>query len=111
MATSTAHEAPLQLDEAARQRLLAHLEAAVARARRRGAGVLASVTEPVHAGADPSAIACASRRPAEDWFALEHPDDGGAALAGLGTAVRIEAAGPGASSTSPIGGARSPATR
>jgi len=95
VATRTAHEAPLQLGQAARERLLAHLEAAVARARRRGVGVLASVTERLHAGADPSAIACASRRSGEDWFALEHPDHGGAALAGLGTAVRVESTGPG----------------
>ncbi len=94
MAIRTAHEPPLRLGDADRERLHQHLSAAVARARRRGGPVLASVTAALAADADPSAIVCASRRPGEDWFALEHPDHGGAALAGLGAAETLQASGP-----------------
>jgi isochorismate synthase len=68
-------------------------ERAVRRARRTGREVLAAVTVPL-AGADPSAIAFASRRAGEPWFCFEQPDRGGAALAALGCVRRLEGRGP-----------------
>ena len=68
-------------------------ERAVRRARRRGREVLTAITVPLP-GADPSAIAFASRRPGEPWFCFEQPDRAGAALAALGCAHRIAGRGP-----------------
>lgn len=68
------------------------LDRAVRRARRRGRPVLAALTLPP-AQLDPSAVACASRRPGERWFAFEQPDRAGAALAGLGEAVSLQPGG------------------
>ncbi len=76
-----------------RERLLAHVRSALARARRRGRPVLAAVSLKMAPATDPSAIVCASRRRGEPWFALEQPERGGAALAGLGCAASIEARG------------------
>jgi isochorismate synthase len=46
------------------------------------------------AAVDPTAIACASRRPGEPWFCFEQPARAGAAVAGLGEVVRLRADGP-----------------
>ncbi len=73
----------------------ARLRQAVRRARRRGAGVLASVTVPVDPRVDPAAVAFAARRPGEPWFCLEQPDREGAALAALGRVVALDDRGPG----------------
>jgi salicylate biosynthesis isochorismate synthase/menaquinone-specific isochorismate synthase len=43
---------------------------------------------------DPTAVVCNSRRAGEPWFTFEQPDRGGAALAGLGEAIGLQAAGP-----------------
>jgi salicylate biosynthesis isochorismate synthase/menaquinone-specific isochorismate synthase len=40
------------------------------------------------------AVACASRRRGEPWFAFEQPDRGARALAALGEVVRLQEAGP-----------------
>ena len=69
-------------------------ERAVRRARRTGREVLAAVTVPLD-GADPSAVAFASRLSGEPWFCFEQPDRGGAALAALGCVKRLEGRGPG----------------
>jgi salicylate biosynthesis isochorismate synthase/menaquinone-specific isochorismate synthase len=45
------------------------------------------------ADVDPSAVAVASRRQGEQWFAFEQPDRGRAAVAGLGAASALEAHG------------------
>jgi menaquinone-specific isochorismate synthase len=82
------------LDAAAQELLAARLALAVGRARRSGTQVLASLTVPLPAESDPCAIACASRRPGEPWFAIEQPERGGAALAALGAVTRLEANGP-----------------
>jgi salicylate biosynthesis isochorismate synthase/menaquinone-specific isochorismate synthase len=81
------------LSAAGRERLAACLERAVAVARRSGAGTLATLSMPLPESVDPSAVAVASRRPAEPWFVFEQPDRGRTALAGLGAASCMEAAG------------------
>jgi isochorismate synthase len=76
-----------------RERLAARLALAVRRARRAGSEVLATITLPLASDVDPSAVACASRRPGEHWFVFEQPDRGRAALAGLGEVSSLQAAG------------------
>jgi salicylate biosynthesis isochorismate synthase/menaquinone-specific isochorismate synthase len=81
------------LSEEDRGRLLARLALAVKRARRTGGEVLASISLPLAAGVDPSAVVCASRRAGERWFLFEQPDRGRAAVAALGQATSLHAAG------------------
>ncbi len=76
-----------------RERLSARLALAVRRARRGGGEVLATISLPLGADVDPSAVVCASRRLGERWFVFEQPDRGRAALAALGEATRLQAAG------------------
>jgi salicylate biosynthesis isochorismate synthase/menaquinone-specific isochorismate synthase len=76
-----------------RERLAARLGLAVRRARRGGGEVLATMSLPLSADVDPSAVVCASRRAEERWFVFEQPDRGHAALAGLGEAMSLQAAG------------------
>jgi salicylate biosynthesis isochorismate synthase len=85
---------PFALTDSDRERLLARLTLAVGRARRAGGEVLASISLPLPADVDPSAVVCASRRAGEHWFVLEQPDRGRAALAGLGEALSLHASGP-----------------
>lgn len=93
--TSTAAAGEFALGAADRDRLGARLERAVRRARRvRGGEVLAAITVPLPAGADPTAIALASRRPGEPWFVLEQPDRDAAALATLAVVAALEERGP-----------------
>ncbi|HYI98296.1 MAG TPA: hypothetical protein VEX36_01255, partial [Thermoleophilaceae bacterium] len=82
------------LETAARGDLLARCERAVRRARRGAGEVLVAVTVPLGSGADPSAIAFASRRSGEPWFCFEQPDRDGAALATLGSVRAIRTGGP-----------------
>jgi salicylate biosynthesis isochorismate synthase len=77
------------------ERLAATLALAVRRARRRGAQTLATFSLVAAAELDPTAVAFASRRPREAWFAFEQPERGRAALAGLGEAVALQASGAG----------------
>jgi salicylate biosynthesis isochorismate synthase/menaquinone-specific isochorismate synthase len=86
--------AAFTLSQQDRERLAARLALAVKRARRGGGEVLASITVALPAHVDPSAVVCASRRPGESWFLFEQPDRGGAALAALGEATSLQAAGP-----------------
>jgi salicylate biosynthesis isochorismate synthase/menaquinone-specific isochorismate synthase len=95
VALRTAPETPRPLAQPDQDRLQRSLTTAVRRARRSGRGVLASVTVALDPGSDPAALACASRRPGEDWFVLEQPDHFGAALAALGAEVTLQASGPG----------------
>src|SRR4051795_4263215 len=76
-----------------RERLRARAVEAVRRARRRGEA-LAAGTVPLPAGADPTAIAAASRRAGEPWFSFEQADRDGFALAALGCAAAIDERGP-----------------
>jgi salicylate biosynthesis isochorismate synthase/menaquinone-specific isochorismate synthase len=82
-----------RLSEEDRERLSARLALAVRRARRSGGEVLATISLPLSAGVDPTAVVCASRLPGERWFVFEQPDRGHAALAALGEATSLQAAG------------------
>ncbi len=84
---------PFALNDEDRKRLLARLQLAVKRARSSGSQTLATISRPLAAEMDPSAVVCASRRAGERWFVLEQPDRGGAALAGLGEVASLRAAG------------------
>src|SRR6266536_3888668 len=76
-----------------RDRLRARAVEGVRRARRSGECLVAiSVALP---GADPTAIAVASRRAGEDWFCFEHPDRDRFALATLGRAAALDDRGEG----------------
>jgi salicylate biosynthesis isochorismate synthase/menaquinone-specific isochorismate synthase len=86
--------APFELTQADDERLAECIRAAVARARRTGEQTLATVTLALPSRIDPTVVVHASRRRGEDWFVFEQPDRGEAALAGLGVALRIDAAGP-----------------
>jgi isochorismate synthase len=90
----TSSRGPFALGEEDRERLLARLRLAVERARRGGKEILATISVPLPAGVDPSAVVCASRRDGEAWFVFEQPDRGKAALATLGEVVHLTAAGP-----------------
>ncbi|HEY1450319.1 MAG TPA: chorismate-binding protein, partial [Solirubrobacteraceae bacterium] len=86
---------PFALSDVERERLSGHLQEAVKRARRSSEQTLATVSLALPADVDPTAVACASRRPGEPWFVFEQPDRGHAALAGLGEAVALQANGQG----------------
>jgi menaquinone-specific isochorismate synthase len=86
-------ESIFALSEVDRGRLRARLELAVKRARRGGLPTLATLTVALPAKVDPSAVVCASRRPGEPWFLFEQPERAGAALATLGEATSLSAAG------------------
>ncbi len=68
---------------------------AARRARSSGLATLASVTGTAPQLLDPTAIVAASRRPLEPWFCMGQSDRDGSALAALGCAVELRAAGPG----------------
>ena len=90
----TFERSPFTLDDEDRERLLARLDLAVKRARRSGEQTLATISLGLPAEVDPSAVACASRREGEAWFAFEQPDRGRAALAALGEVAHLRASGP-----------------
>jgi salicylate biosynthesis isochorismate synthase len=84
---------PFALAAVARERLARRLSAAVERARRSGEQTLATLSLELAGGIDPTGVACASRRPGEPWFVFEQPDRQRFSLAGLGEAIRLQAAG------------------
>jgi isochorismate synthase len=90
-----AQRPPFALAERDQGRLGERLSAAATRARARGRATLAAVTVGLDGGADPSAIAFASRRAGEPWFCFEQPDRGARAIGALGEALELHAAGPG----------------
>ncbi len=93
MRGSATHQRPaFALAPADQERLARHCARAVRTARRNGDG-LASVSVSVHERVDPLAVAAASRRAGEPWFAMEQPDREGFALAALGCVRAIEGAG------------------
>jgi isochorismate synthase len=91
----TGSRSPFALTRSDRERLAERLELAVRRARRSGSDTLATISLPLPADVDPSAVVCASRRGAESWFVFEQPDRGCMALGGLGEAVTLQARGEG----------------
>ncbi len=90
----TGSRAPFALTQADEERWAGRLRAALSRARRSGTQSLASISLALEGDVDPTAVACASRRAGEPWFAFEQPDRGHAALAGLGEAVTVQESGP-----------------
>src|SRR3954467_12788340 len=76
-----------------RERLRARAGEAVRRARPPGQA-LAAITIPLPRGADPTAIAAASRRPGEPWFSFEQSERDRFALAAVGCAAAIDERGP-----------------
>src|SRR3984957_1350962 len=93
--TRERHQGPFALGAADRERLAARLELAVKRARRSGQPTLAALTVALPDDVDPSAVVCASRREGEPWFLFEQPERSQAALATLGEATCLTAAGDG----------------
>ena len=80
------------VDSRAADALVARAEEAVARARRFGRPVLASVTVRLADDIDVAACTFASRRADERWFVWEQPDRDGFAIGALGAAVLVDAA-------------------
>ena len=74
-------------------RLAARVDTALTKARARGQGVVAGVTVRLPAGIDPLAHVSAARLDGEPWTSFEQPVRGDYALATLGCAVRVTAAG------------------
>ncbi|MEX2252860.1 MAG: isochorismate synthase [Thermoleophilaceae bacterium] len=81
------------LDTDSYARLVRHVDEALRLARRDGRRAVASVTVPVAAELDLSAIVFGARRADDRIFCLEQPERDGAALATLGEAAVIEARG------------------
>ena len=92
---ATGSASPFALSAAERERLDSCLRRAVKRARRTGAETLATMSVALSDEVDPCAVVSCSRRAGEPWFLFEQPDRGGAAVAGLGRAAGLEAAGAG----------------
>jgi salicylate biosynthesis isochorismate synthase len=89
-------ESPYFRLDSDRRRLLAdRVEGAVGLARRACRPVIASVSAPVDAALDLSAVVFRGRRPDDRWFCVEQPDRDRFTLAALGQAAIIEAHGPG----------------
>ncbi len=93
-AESPPRPAAFALSDADRELLAARLDLAVQRARRSGTPTLATLTVSLPADVDPSAVACASRRPGEPWFVFEQPERKQVALAALGEVIGLCAHGP-----------------
>ena len=85
---------PFRLSNEDQALLAERLEQAIKRARRDGARSLAAVTVEIDPGLDLSAAVLAARREDDRFFCFEQPDRDGFALAGLGQAALLEAAGP-----------------
>lgn len=86
-------EGGFRLGREARARLGRRLDAAIRRARRRRAPVLAAVSVPVPGELDVSAVVLRARRPEDAYSCFEQPDRDGFALACLGLAAEVRASG------------------
>ena len=91
--THTGQRDPFALTRAEQERLESRLRLAIKRARRTASETLATISLALPADVDPTEVICASRRVGERWFVFEQPERGRAALAGLGAAVELHAAG------------------
>jgi len=83
------------LNQSTVDRFLARVESALARARRTGSSVLASVSQPVTTSIDPFELVLFGRLTGENWTLIEQPERGGSLVTGLGTAVEIRSEGAG----------------
>lgn len=90
--TATPTPGAFALAPADRARLADRVRRAMRTARRDGEA-LAAITVRLDEDVDPAAVAFASRRRGEPCFVFEQPERGGAALAGLGCARELNAAG------------------
>ena len=93
-ATEETHP-PFGLPGAAWARLERRAGQAIAWAQTDRARAVASVTVPIPAELDLSAVVLAAKRESDRWFCFEQPDRDGFALAGLGQAALLQAHGPG----------------
>ncbi len=80
----------MKLEFVPHEALAASAEEAVARARRLGRPVLASVTVPIPGDTDVAAATFASRRAGERWFVWEQPDRQAFAIGALGAVATAE---------------------
>ena len=94
MALAARHEPRRWLDEDSAARLEERLRTALRRVRPK-AELIVSVTVRAAGPVDPAATVLASRRAGEPWFCMQQSDRDGAALAALGCAVELTAAGAG----------------
>src|ERR1700742_3694273 len=85
---------PFALAQRDVESLRRRVERALKLARRRRAPAIAAVTVVLPAAVDLTAAVLAARRPDDRFFCFEQPDRDGFALAGLGAAAVVEAAGP-----------------
>ncbi len=92
---TTRRRQPFGLDQRQHELLRERLGEAARRARRGGDRWIASLTVPVAADLDLSAAVLAARRPDDRFLCFEQPDRDGYTVAGLGSAVALEASGPG----------------
>lgn len=77
----------------ARVNLNQRVETALRKARGSGRSTPLSLSFRLKDALDPLSVISASRRPGEPWFCLEQPDRQRSALAGLGSAMELTAAG------------------
>ncbi len=92
--TTTAAPSPFALDRTQTALLRERTTRAVNRARRDRSAAIASLTTVLPAELDLPAAVFAARRADDRFSCLEQPERDGFALAGLGTAVMLEARGP-----------------
>src|SRR4051794_28005451 len=90
----TSSGASVGFDSIAYARLAERVDTALTKSRARGRTVVAGVTVRIPAGIDPLAHIEAARRSEEPWTCFEQPARNDYALATLGCAVRVNAAGP-----------------
>jgi salicylate biosynthesis isochorismate synthase/menaquinone-specific isochorismate synthase len=88
-------ESPFGLSSSEERLLADRLGRALALTRRGGGPAVAAVTIPLPAELDVSAAVLAARRPDDRFFCFEQPDRDDFALAALGSAAAVDAAGPG----------------
>jgi isochorismate synthase len=91
---ATAAGSPFALTDAEQELLGKRIALALRRARSSGEPVLVSISVRLDGLLDPAEVACASRRGQEPWFLFEQPDRGHRAIAGIGEALELSAAGP-----------------
>ncbi len=93
--TRTAGAGPFTLDQETWGRMEAHLDRALALARRGGGRAVASVTVEIPAGLDLSAVVLAARGAGDHCFAFEQPARDAHAVCTLGAAEVVQGSGPG----------------